>query len=117
MKCREIPKTRAVTEPQKNGARIHVDFDKISWPMYVTGIKPGDRFRPLGMKGSKKVGDFLTDRKVPALYRDEIPVVHDQKGIIWLVGYQIADRVKIGKSTKKVLEIERIEKRKSGRFG
>jgi tRNA(Ile)-lysidine synthase len=115
--CREIPEAHAVIRPQKKGARIHVDLEKVSWPMYITGIKPGDRFRPLGMKGTKKIGDFLTDIKVPAILRDEIPVLHDRKGIVWLVGHQIADRIKIRKSTKKVLEIERFEKRKSRRFG
>ena len=58
------------------------------------------------MKGSKRVGDYLTDRKVAVVYRDEIPVVCDGKGIVWLVGFEIADRVKIDNRTEKVVAIE-----------
>ena len=52
------------------------------------------------------MGDFLTDRKVPKVYRDEILVVTDDRGIIWVVGYEIADRVKVDKSTRKVVTLE-----------
>jgi len=113
-KCTQFPVESAVTEVQKGGDRVNIDFDKMVPPCIIRGIKPGDRFRPLGLKGSKKVGDFLTDKKVSKHIRDEIPVIYDKKGLIWLVGYQIADRVKIDKSTKKVLDIEFI-KRKNNR--
>ena len=85
---------------------VRVDRAKLKLPLVVRSIEAGDRFDPLGLDGTKKVGDYLTDRKVPAVYRDEIPVVCDSKGIIWLVGYEIADRVKIDGSTKEVLRIE-----------
>jgi tRNA(Ile)-lysidine synthase len=57
------------------------------------------------MKGAKKVGDFLTDRKVPRSLRDEIPLVCDAAGIVWVVGHEIADRVKVDTGTRKVLTI------------
>ena len=97
-------------ELAKNGERrsskVIVDFDKLTPPLLVRSINTGDRFQPLGLKGSKKVGDYLTDRKVTALLRDEIPVVADAKGIVWLVGYEIDERVKIDHGTKKALKIE-----------
>jgi len=65
------------------------------------------------MSGTKKVGDYLTDRKVGRVYRDEIPVVCDQNGIVWLVGYEIAERAKIDESTSKVLKIEVSERREN----
>ncbi len=91
---------------QKRSRRVWLDYDKILPPLEVRAIQAGDRFDPLGMNGSKKVGDYLTDRKVEPVYRDEIPVISDRKGIIWLVGYEIADRVKVDQSTRKVLKIE-----------
>ena len=83
-----------------------LDRDRLSPPLIVRSIRRGDRFVPLGMKGSKSIGDYLTDRKVASLYRDEIPVVCDDKGIVWLVGFEIADRVKIDNRTEKVVTIE-----------
>ncbi len=90
---------------RKQSSAIVVDWDKIVSPLTVRNIRVGDRFVPLGMRGSKTVSNYLTDRKVSRVYRDEIPVVCDKEGIIWLVGYEIADRVKIDKSTEKVLAI------------
>ena len=55
----------------------------------------------------------MTDKKCFRYIRDEIAVVCDKQGIIWLVGFEIADRVKINNKTKKVMEIELI-RRKNG---
>ena len=109
IKCSTVPVSKAPLKQQKGGRKIVVDFDSLSLPLYVRGLKPGDSFTPLGMDRTKKLGDFLTDRKVLKNIRDEIPVVFDQKGVVWLVGYQISDRVKINKSTNRVLAIESID--------
>ena len=101
---------------QRGSGKVILDWEKIRPPMLVRHIKPGDRFRPLGLDGTKKVGDFLTDRKVPPVYRDEIPVVCDTEGIIWVVGQEIDNRVKIDKNTKKVITIG-FTVRKSGAAG
>jgi len=93
-------------EHQRRSRRIWIDYGKVMPPLVIRNIEAGDRFAPLGMAGTKKVGDYLTDRKVDPVYRDEIPVVCDSKGIIWLVGYEIADRVKVDQATGKVLKIE-----------
>lgn len=53
-------------------------------------IRPGDRIEPLGMDGSRKLQDILTDLKVPQARRKAIPVVLCRGEIIWLPGYRIA---------------------------
>ncbi len=91
---------------QRRSLKVSIDSSTIYPPLAVRNIRSGDRFGPLGLRGTKKIGDYLTDHKVERYLRDEIPVVCDRKGIIWLVGYEIADRVKITVSTKEVLQIE-----------
>lgn len=105
-KCRQNRHGTVNLSNRKNARKVNLDWERVKPPLRVRNIEPGDRFQPLGLKGTKKVGDFLTDRKVPAVYRDEIPVVCDLEGIIWLVGYEIADRVKVDYKTKKVVSIE-----------
>lgn len=112
--CTCSPARRAILKAQKGGRKVNVDYDKISQPLFVRSIKPGDRLTPLGMRGTKKVSDFLTDAKVPGFLRDEIPVLADRQGIIWLVGHRISDRVKIDGSTRKILTIELRKKRSDG---
>ncbi len=103
---------RGSVKTPRQARQVWVDWETLTPPLVVRSIKPGDRFTPLGMKGTKKVGDYLTDRKVPKVYRDEIPVVVDGKGIVWLVGYEIDERVKINAHTSRVMKIEVCERRK-----
>ena len=53
-------------------------------------IRPGDRFKPLGMKGHRKLQDILTDQKIPVSNRSKIPVVTCGKEIVWVPGFRIA---------------------------
>lgn len=49
-------------------------------PLMVRSWRPGDRFRPGGLGGSKKLQDLFTDRKIPAAERHRLPVVVDAGG-------------------------------------
>lgn len=86
--------------------RITIDWQAVSPPLVVRSVKPGDRFQPLGMSGSKKISDFLIDTKWPEPKRDEVALVCDRKGIVWVAGHQIDDRVKLTRETRKVLFLE-----------
>ncbi len=84
-----------------------LDAGKISWPLTVRNRRPGDRFRPLGMRGSKKIKDFFIDEKVAPHRRDKIPLVVEEKGkIVWIAGMRCDDRFKIDDETGEVLRIE-----------
>ena len=52
--------------------------------------RPGDRFQPSGMTGTKKLQDFFTDAKVPRERRDSIPLLVCERGIAWVVGHRVA---------------------------
>ncbi len=53
--------------------------------------RPGDRFQPSGMSGTKKLQDFFTDAKIPRGQRDSIPLLVCQRGIAWVAGHRVAD--------------------------
>ena len=112
-RCRLQEVTEAKPKRERRARQVFLDWDKLTPPLTVRNIRRGDSFVPLGMTGTKKVGDYLTDRKVPPVYRDEIPVVCDAEGIVWLVGFEIAERVKIDSLTRKVLGIEVTEAKRS----
>jgi tRNA(Ile)-lysidine synthase len=99
-------KTTAKAVAARRALRVAVDRDRLELPLSIRPIRPGDRFTPLGMRGRKKVGDYLTDRKLPVVWRDEVLAVCDQQGIVWLVGWDIADRMKIDEATTEVVTIE-----------
>ncbi|HZP81903.1 MAG TPA: tRNA lysidine(34) synthetase TilS [Chthonomonadaceae bacterium] len=63
-------------------------------PLLIRSWRPGDRIRPRGLGGSKKLQDLFTDRKVPAAERARVPIVVDAGGsgpILWVVGQAVAE--------------------------
>jgi tRNA(Ile)-lysidine synthase len=86
--------------------RILVDADKLLFPLTLRHPGPGDRFSPLGMKGSKKVQDFLVDIKLPAADRGKVLVLESEGRIVWLAGLRMDERFKIDEKTSRVMEIE-----------
>ncbi|HDM76438.1 MAG TPA: tRNA lysidine(34) synthetase TilS [Deltaproteobacteria bacterium] len=87
-----------------------IDADKVKLPLTVRSFRPGDRFKPLGLGGTKKLQDFFVDEKIPRYQRPYIPIICDREKIIWIVGYRLDERVKITPETKRILYI-RIEER------
>lgn len=85
--------------------RAYLDFDKISG-LAVRCLKEGDRFRPLGMKGSKKVVDYLNARGLPQIFKSSIPIMISDGEIIWVAGFGIADGYRVTGHTKRILKLE-----------
>jgi tRNA(Ile)-lysidine synthetase-like protein len=61
----------------------------------IRNRRTGDRFHPLGAPGSKKLKDFLIDRKVAAERRDRIPLLIWNGEIVWVAGVEISERFKV----------------------
>ncbi len=91
--------------------RALMDADKVRWPLCVRFWKPGDRFRPLGMRGSKKLQDFFTDSGVPREQRGKIPILCDRDKICWVAGLRLDDRVKTGPRTLRVVSVRLSEEK------
>ena len=82
----------------------YVDGDRLKGPLRLRQTRPGDRFTPLGMGGSKLLSDYYTDRKMGRTAR-RTPLVADEDGPVFVPGGTVADRVKIGNGTKRILHI------------
>ena len=93
--------------PSKSSHLVTLDADKVSFPLTYRLCEKGDRFYPFGMKGSKLISDYLTDRKRNVVQKMKQHVITDSQGeIVWLVGERTSDRSKITDQTKIILEIE-----------
>ncbi len=91
---------------KEDGFIAYFDFDKTGEKLSVRPRQPGDRFRPLGMRQPKKLGEFMIDAKIPQVWQQRIPIVCSPQHILWVVGWRIDDRVKVTEDTKKVLRLE-----------
>jgi tRNA(Ile)-lysidine synthase len=80
-------------------------LDEIDPPLVIRAPRVGDRMRPFGMKGSKKLSDIFIDRKIPLRRRDKTLVIADRKQILWLVGVTTTESTRITGETDNVLKI------------
>lgn len=72
----------------------------------VRNARPGDSFRPLGMRGKQKISDFATNLKIPKDEKEKLKVLLAGDEIIWLVGYRISNDFKVTEKSKILLKIE-----------
>jgi tRNA(Ile)-lysidine synthase len=62
----------------------------------VRNRRPGDRFRPVGLDGQKKLQDYFVDRKVARRLRDFVPLVVDETDrIVWVAGFGIDEAFRV----------------------
>jgi tRNA(Ile)-lysidine synthase len=72
----------------------------------VRSAKPGDRIRPLGLGGSKKLQDVFVDAKVPRMQRAGWPVIETAGRILWVPGLVRSDFAPVGSERRGLLVIE-----------
>jgi tRNA(Ile)-lysidine synthase len=82
-----------------------LDLDAVGSTLSVRSRRPGDRLRPLGLGGEKKLQDLLVNAKVPQDQRDGVPLVCAAWGIAWVVGYRLDERARTGPDTRTVLHL------------
>jgi tRNA(Ile)-lysidine synthase len=70
----------------------------------VRNRRPGDRFRPIGLGGQKKLQDFFVDRKITRNERNAVPLVVDELDrIVWVAGHRIDEAFRVTEAAKHVL--------------
>ena len=73
-------------------------------PFAVRNRRPGDKFRPVGVGGHKKLQDYFVDRKVALGRRDQVPLVVDGSDrIVWVAGYGIDEAFRVTDASQSVL--------------
>ena len=82
-----------------------LDAEKVTYPLTLRRWSDGDSFTPYGMNGSKKVSDYLIDRKVSMAEKSRQFVLLSDGEIAWLVGRRIAHQFRITDKTEWVLRI------------
>ena len=82
-----------------------LDAEKIQFPLTLRHWRHGDRFHPLGMKGSKLLSDFFVDQKFTETQKENVfLLLSADNQILWVVGHRIDDRFKIDNRTTTVFE-------------
>ncbi|MBR6656356.1 MAG: tRNA lysidine(34) synthetase TilS [Alistipes sp.] len=85
-----------------------LDESKLQYPLRLRRWREGDSFIPFGMAGRKKVGDYLTDQKVPIVERKRQFVLLSGEDIVWIVGRRTDERFRVGNNTENILKITKL---------
>ncbi|MFI3268239.1 MAG: tRNA lysidine(34) synthetase TilS [Rikenellaceae bacterium] len=82
-----------------------LDADMVKMPIIARRFENGDTFIPFGMKGSKKLSDFMIDNKLSVIQKERLIVFESANKILWVAPYRISDLFRITHNTKKVFKI------------
>ncbi len=92
-------------DPIQSSKIASLDVKLLQFPLTLRLWETGDRFRPLGMRSSKKLSDFYTDIKLSRAEKECTYVITSNNEIVWVVGHRIDDRYKITTETNAIVVI------------
>lgn len=106
--CEVRDQTSSAGVVESRGARealtVAVPKALLGDAVVVRNRRPGDRIKPLGAFGRKKLQDLLVDVKMPRAERDLVPVVVDPHGrLVWVVGVAMADEFRVTAPEREVV--------------
>jgi tRNA(Ile)-lysidine synthase len=81
------------------------DAAALPGPLVVRSRRRGDRFRPFGGPGERRLKSFLIDARIPRWERDRVPVVEAGGEIVWVAGLRRGAQAPVISSTSSVLEL------------
>ena len=95
-----------ISSGAKGGGKV-LKFDLSAVPenAVIRFKRDGDRFKKFG-GGTKSLGDYFTDKKIPLWVRDKIPLIATDSEVLAVCGVEISDKIKITENTKKIAYVE-----------
>ncbi|MFK7926406.1 MAG: tRNA lysidine(34) synthetase TilS [Bacteroidia bacterium] len=84
---------------------LYLNSQAIQLPLVIRPWQQGDKMQPFGMKGIKKLSDIFTDQKYSPIQKEQAIVFEDQKQIVALSDFRIANDLKVEAGTSTVLKI------------
>ncbi|HSY41183.1 MAG TPA: tRNA lysidine(34) synthetase TilS [Polyangia bacterium] len=101
-----------VKERARRGARgaggvaAEFDADLLEWPLLARFRKSGDRMRPRGGRGSRKLSDLMIDARIARATRAALPVVTSARGeLLFVPGLRPAESARPTARTRRIVII------------
>lgn len=84
---------------------VVIDSGAVKGPLYFRSYEPGDTLRPLGLQGTKTIGEVFSSMGLTEAARRRVPVVCDLIGPVWVPGGCIVERVKVTGQSKACIRL------------
>lgn len=95
--------TNASFSTHKN--EIIIPYVDNLFPLTLRKWKQGDKFKPFGMDGFKKLSDFFKDQKLSLFEKEAVWILENREHIIWIVGHRMDNRCRVDNEKEKLLRI------------
>jgi tRNA(Ile)-lysidine synthase len=82
------------------------DYDKLCGGINLRNRQPGDRIRPYGSSGEKKLKEYFIDKKIPRENRFLTPLIACNDRIAWIIGMRTSQEFKANRDTETILVLE-----------
>tara|TARA_R110000868_G_scaffold368227_1_gene631198 strand:- start:28071 stop:29408 length:1338 start_codon:yes stop_codon:yes gene_type:complete len=87
----------SISKSINNEIPLYIDAGLIKWPLTIRVWKKGDKIVPLGMNGSQKISDHLTNRKITSSKREKALILSDVDSTIYAIIFPVkAENGEIG---------------------
>ena len=85
---------------------VHLDAQKIKFPLTLRRWAPGDYFYPFGMKGKKqKLKKYFVNQKIDRIQKEHVWLLCQEEDICWVVDHRLDERFRVSSDTKYVLRM------------
>jgi tRNA(Ile)-lysidine synthase len=81
------------------------DWSSLRPPLSIRPRREGDRFQPFGMEGTQSLKDLFINSKIAFSFRQSVPILFDQSGVLWVVGVRRSARAPVTDETGTVLAV------------
>lgn len=95
--------------PTSTANFAYVNLPKTSFPLTIRTRKDGDIITPFGMKGSMKLKKYMNSKGVSKHRRDEIPLLCNEKEVLWVAGVGLNDKISVKERPTHVIEVSKNE--------
>jgi tRNA(Ile)-lysidine synthase len=85
----------------------YLDAEMVGPQPVLRPRRPGDIFAPLGLGGHRqKVNEFMINKKIPAVWRQFVPLLVATGQILWVCGYSPDEHARLRPTTRHVLHLK-----------
>jgi tRNA(Ile)-lysidine synthase len=82
-----------------------LDWGSLRFPLTVRTRREGDRYRPYGAPGRKKLKEVLRAKNIPTFQREKLPVVLSAGEIVWMPGLPVSEKHRLSSQTEDIFVI------------
>ncbi len=88
-----------------DGSLVWYDADQVVFPLQIRNFRPGDRMRPKGLQGHRKIKRIFNDYKIPTAERHGVPLLVSGREILWVAGIRRSELAVPSGATQRKLKV------------